>query len=554
MHNWLVLLPPVFVLLIAFFTHNILISIIVGIASATLIATNFSILKATILLYDTTKEQLLNTDNLYMIGFAFILSAIIVLINYTGGACALGHAMTKRLRSARDAQTASLIMSFFLCIDDYLSSLTNGCLMQSITDKFKVPRAKLAFLINTMASPLVVLIPISSWMAIIIRQLDLSGLSMHTEHFVRQHIHVPGGIIHMGKSIIIQSDPFYTYLKAIPFLFYSFILIASVWFIVRRKISYGPMKKHEDIAKKTGNLYAHQAPRFCRGILTEHDKNYLSDFFVPIVTLMLCTLVGLIYTGGYKLFGGPNTLLESFKHAKIYPVLFFAGTISLVLSSSLALARGTLRFKKIPALLTEGTQLIQQPVIIIFSALVFGELLNHALFTGAYVAALILPYISIHWIPFITFVTTSIVAMGTGSSWGTIAIMFPISIQMAGILTGLPNPIILPDIYILLPTIGAVISGSLAGAQLSPIADPITVSAMSAGAYQIDHVKTQTPYILPALIGTCVSFIAAGFLKIDGPTVNALICLGIGLIISLMLLTLLNMAAKHSTKQAHHTK
>lgn len=547
MHNWLVLLPPVFVLLVAFFTHDILVSIVIGIASASLIAADFSITKASSTLYLTTKEQLFNSDNLYMIGFAFILSAIIVLINYTGGACALGRVMTRRLKNARDAQTASLIMSFFLCIDDYLSSLTNGCLMQSITDKFRVPRAKLAFLINTLASPLVVLVPISSWVAIIIRQLDLSGLSMQTEHFVREHVHFPGGVLHSGQSIIIQSDPFYTYLKAIPFLFYSFIVIASTWIIVRRSISYGPMKRHEEIAQKTGNLYASQAPRFCPSALATPTKTFLSDFFVPIVTLIICTIIGLVYSGGYYIFGGTHTLIDSFKYAKIYPVLFFASSTAFILSCLLALVRQTITLKKIPVFLVQGAQLIYQSAVIIFCALVFGELLNHALFTGAYLAELILPYISIHWIPLITFITTTVVAMGTGSSWGTIAIMFPISIQMAGILTGLPNPIILPDIYILLPTIGAVISGSIAGAQLSPIADPITVSATSAGAYQIDHVKTQMPYILPSVIGTCASFIAAGFLKIDGPMINALICLGIGLTVTIILLLTLNALAKRKT-------
>jgi Na+/H+ antiporter NhaC len=185
--------------------------------------------------------------------------------------------------------------------------------------------------------------------------------------------------------------------------------------------------------------------------------------------------------------------------------------------------------------------------IIIFFAMIFSSLLNEKLFTGIYLAKLILPYISMHWVPLITFIITTLVAMGTGSSWGTIIIMTQISIQLVGALSGLPNPIALPDIYILLPTIGAVISGSVAGAQLSPIADPVTISSTSAGCYQIDHVRTQLPYIMPSVIGACASFTAAGFLKINTPSINALICLTIGLSIAIIMLIALNMFAKKTT-------
>ncbi len=149
---------------------------------------------------------------------------------------------------------------------------------------------------------------------------------------------------------------------------------------------------------------------------------------------------------------------------------------------------------------------------------------------------------------------TTMVAMGTGSSWGTITIMIPISVQLAGTLSGLPNPIALPDIYILLPTIGAVISGSIAGAQLSPIADPVTVSSTSAGCYQIDHVRTQLPYILPPIIGTCISFIAAGFLKINSPSVNALVCIAVGLIVAFSLLMLLNKLYQKTYHSKYYTE
>ncbi len=496
----------------------------------------------------------MDTDVLCMIGFAFVLGAIIALMNYTGGACALGRLITKKLKNARDAQTASLLLSLFVCVDDYLSSLTVGCIMQPLTDKFGVPRVKLAYLINTMASPLVVLIPVSSWIGIIVKQLGDSGFSIEVAHSFHEHIHFPGGVLNLGHNVIIHSDPFYTYLKSVPFLFYSFIVIACTWFVVRKKISYGPMQKQEQIAQTTGNLYGGQAPRFCTMSMQTTGKIYLSDFLVPIISLIMSTLIALPYSGGYYLFGGTKTFLESFRSANIFPVLLFASSASFILGCLLALARKKITYTTPAIFFGRGIQLMYQSAIIIFFALVFSTLLNKELFTGVYLAKLIAPYISMHWVPLITFIMTTMVAMGTGSSWGTITIMIPISVQLAGTLSGLPNPIALPDIYILLPTIGAVISGSIAGAQLSPIADPVTVSSTSAGCYQIDHVRTQLPYILPPIIGTCISFIAAGFLKINSPSVNALVCIAVGLIVAFSLLMLLNKLYQKTYHSKYYTE
>lgn len=545
MHSWLVLLPPLFVLCVAYFTHDILISLIIGVASAGLIATNFSVINTGLLIFSYIKKNTTDPDVLCMIGFAFMLGATIALINYTGGACALGRLITKKLKQARDAESASLFLSLLLCVDDYLSSLTVGCLMQPLTDKFRVPRTKLAFLINTMASPLVVLIPISSWIGIIVKQLSLSGLSIEYAQTFREHIHFPGGVLNVAHKVVIHSDPFYTYLKSVPFLFYSFIVIIGTLFIVRRRISYGPMKIHEHIAQQTGNLYGGQAPRFCAMQTHNNSSAHLSDFFVPIATLVLATIAGLPISGYLY---GAHTFWESFRLAKIFPIMLISSVTAFTCGTALALARKKIVFTHIFSLIWSGAKLMYQSVIIIFFAIIFSDLLDKNLLTGVYIAKLIIPYVSLQLVPLITFIITSMVALSAGSSWGTIFIMTPISIQLVGALSGLPSPIALPDIYILLPTIGAVISGSIAGAQISPIADPVTISSTSAGCYQIDHVRTQIPYIIPAIIGACASFTAAGFLKVNSPTINALICLAIGIATSLSMISTLNLVARKPQK------
>jgi len=545
MQNWLVILPPIILLITAFFSHNIILSVLTGIISAAFIGAEFSIPGTVTLIYTYLTRQVFNSDFVPIYGFLLILGAIIALINFTGGACAFGNMITKKLKNARKTESTSLLLSLLLCFDDYLNIMTIGCLMQPLTDKFKIPRAKLAFLIDTMASPLVVLLPVSSWIALIVKQLKLSGVTLGFSRFIQHQFKFPGGMFRVGHDVVVRADPFFTYLKSIPFMFYSFILIFSVWFIVRRRISYGPMNEQEKIAEKTGNLYGGKEPRFkmLRHIKTR-GKIYLSDFLVPVISLIVSAIIAIPYSGGYYLFGGTNNLLDSFRSANIFPVLLFASIVSFLLGIIIALIRRKIHIYHIPLFLARGTYLMYSSAIIVFCALVFSDMLDNQLHTGQYIAQLILPYISLHWLPFIIFALTTIIALGTGSSWGTIAIMIPISIPMISSLLGLMHPVPLQDVYVLLPTIGAVISGSLAGAQMSPISDPITMSSTSAGCYQIDHVKTQLWYILPAVIGTGISFIAAGYLSINGSTLNGFICMLIGLVISISSLYLINKGYK----------
>lgn len=550
MYNWLVVLPPILVLAIAFFTHNIILSVIMGVVSAACIATDFALPSAGMLILDYAKQKLIDdSGNLYLFGFIFILGTIISLINYTGGACAFGHIISKKLKNARMAESSSFLFSFFLCIDDYFSSLTTGCIMQPLTDKFNIPRVKLAYLINTMSSPLVALIPISSWIAYIVTQLKSSGVFLSLVRSTHEHIALPGGTAVLNHNIVIQADPFYAYLKSVPFVFYSFIVIASTIFVVRRRISYGPMHEHETMARSTQNLYGGKPPRFCPLAIHDDKRVYVSDFFVPIITLIVGTIAALPLSGYHEytmLFndGSHCSFLESIRYANIIHALFFASSLSFILSTVLALIRKKITFFTIAMLIGQGIKLMYQSAIIISCALIFSALLRNELHTGTYLAYLILPYISAHWLPLIVFIISMIIALGIGSSWGTIAIMFPIGIPMVAAFAGQAQPVTLQSICLLLPTIGAVISGAVAGAQLSPISDPVTMSSLSAGAYQIDHVKTQMPYIIPVIIGTCVAFAAAGFFTVDSSTLTGLICMFIGLITSLSLLYLINIVSK----------
>lgn len=514
--QWFVLIPPLIILLTAFFTHNIILSVVVGIGSASLVLACGSPLAAAGIAFSSFVDQLMKTENIPLYGFLIILGGIIALINQTGGICRFSQLFTNRVRSQKTVESSSLLISLLLGVDDYLSVLTTGCIIKPLADSQKIPRTKLAFLLNTMGSPLMVLVPISSWIAFIVSQLTAAG-------------------VNTTPNALIPVDPFYLYLKSIPFIFYSFIVMGCTWFIVHARISYGPMHQQEVIAQQTGNLFGGRPPRF-KSDATEpvpSTNTSIIDFIVPIASLLLFTAIGLPWGGGYWVFGGQYSLLESFTHlgTNIFAVLMLAATGSFILSCAVALIRKSLRARQIPELLWTALSLMYSSIIIIFCAMIFGAMIEK-LQTGQYLATLILPYVHATLLPLIIFVISMLTALAVGSSWGTITINIPIALP---IMIASAQQTGVPLVSMLVLAIGAILSGAIAGAQLCPISDPITMASTSSGCYQIDHVKTQSWYLLPVVAGTCCAFIANIFLPLHG-ALNGFASSAIGLTVSIGLL------------------
>ncbi|MEX0672300.1 MAG: Na+/H+ antiporter NhaC family protein [Candidatus Babeliales bacterium] len=531
MQSWIVLIPPVITLIIAFISKKVKTSLVLGIFSAALITEKYSILqaikKSILQTWKTSQIQNFLTgqgsiDTVYMFVFLIILGGLVALMNRTGGACAYGSIIKKKLKDARTTETASLLLSLTLFIDDYLNTLTVGCIMRPLTDTFKIPRVKLAFLIDAMAAPLVILMPVSSWVAVITGQLNQSGVSDN-----------------LADNPVIFADPFYTYVLIIPFVFYSFIIIGTCWFVVRRRISFGLMGHHESIAQKTGNLFGGKeavSDRICP--IDTNDGNLL-DFFFPIITLVLTVIMGLQYSGKSIIFGGPNNLFKAFQAGSIFPVLFWAGFITLALSLAIALIRKKIPYQSSINILIEGFMLMAPSILILLLAWSFSGLLKD-LNTGQYIAHLLIGSLRGAWLPFIFFVTSAIISITIGSSWGTVAIMIPLVIPMLIEFFGVPIPTTIPNLPLFLPSLGAILSGAVAGDHVSPISDTTIMSSTSSGSHHLDHVRTQWGYAIPAFIGTAVAFIVGGFTT-DWLILRSLaLSLGSGLITCFAILLILN--------------
>lgn len=523
-YSWLAIVPPIIVLGVVFLTHRIVPALIAGLLTAVLFASDFSVPSSLALLFQRIVSQATDIDTIYNFSFLLCIGIIISLLSATGGAAAFSRTFTKHLKNSRMVESSSILFSFTLFIDDYLSNLTMGHVMRPLTDKFRIPRAKLAFLVHSMTGPLVILAPISSWAAMITGQLEQAGIS------TTQNIQTK-----------IFTDPFFVYLKSIPFIFYSLILIGSIVFIVRYRISFGLMRKHEIIAKNTGDLFGGKAPLADPLQDDISSQGTLSDLLVPIVTLVAAVMVGIPFTGGYTLFGGTKSLLDSFKNNnQTFLVLFLAGMVTLVIGFCYALWRRRISYQQLPRITKNGLLLMCSPIVMLFLASSLGTILRVDLQTGPYLATLLLGTISAYLLPFMFFVSSLITAITIGSAWTTIALMLPIAIPMLMTFAHVQAPAVLSQLPLLLPTLGAIFSGAVCGNHVSPVSETTIMAASSSGSYPVDHAATQFPYAAPAILGSCFAFVIAGYYSNLTPWINATVSCSTGFLLCLGMLMLLN--------------
>lgn len=492
-NTWIVLLPPILVLGCAAFSHNVILSLVLGIASAALIATDFSLISSIVLTKNTLIAKALQPDNIYLFLFLMILGFVIEMMTNSGGIKASTRRLQKYIQNQSTAESTSLLLSSLFFLDDYMGGLTVGAIMKTLTDSVNIPRAKLAFLINSVSSPLCVLIPASTWVALILGQLQESGVS-----------DIP------SDNPKVFADPLYTYLQAIPFIFYAIFMMIATWLIVRKGISFGTMHEYETIAQTTGNVFGGKAPRH-GSIVCDDKEGTIAGFFIPLGTFLTTMLFCIFYSGNASILGGVNSLGVALKETDSFWSLFVASTCSAIISMIYFNYKKLLSLREIAINAYSGFSLTKTSIIVLYLAYVFSSILIVDLQAGDYLALLITGILPLFMLPLIVFLLSTVITAGTGSSWSTIAVMLPLTINMLIALTHAPLPLtpdVIPQFF---ATLGALIAGSVAGSQFSPITDSTIMASTASGSYLMDHVQTQIAYSIPALIGTCIAFLLIGF-------------------------------------------
>lgn len=543
--EYLILTPLIFVLIIAFLTKNIRNSLIVGIVSAALILNNFCISGTLKTILDKLNsileiknmaswENFWSSNNLFTLLFLLMLGIIITILEHSGSAFAYGKYIKQKLNSARSAECSSMLLSLFFFIDDYFSSITVGSVMQPVTDMFKIPRIKLGLLVNTFAAPMAIIIPISSWVATIMGQLRQTGISCAID----------------SKTAIL-CDPFFTYLKTIPFLFYAFIITISLWFIVLKRISYGILAKHEDCAQCTGNIFGGKE-LVSRAKQANQIENHstMFDFVFPIGLLITISIFEILKDGGFSLLGGSHGLIEVLACSNIAAALFKGSLITVIITSTYFIFRKTIKITDMPRLVFEGIKMMSSSIVILVLIWTFSNILRFDLQIGQFIAQNLTGSISISFLPLIFFITAVTIATLIGTAWGSFGLLIPIGVPMLITLSQIPTPVDTAQIPMLFPLLGAIISGAVAGSHLSPISDLMFMSSTSSGCYHLDLVKAQSSVAIPAIISTTVAFllVGLGIQQNYGMFISFIISILVGITLNFAILSCLNIINKRLKK------
>ena len=503
----LTLLPPFVAIVLAFITKNVIVSLVIGVMAGGFLlnlngANVFSALFSSFLdLVDRAIGALSDPWNAGIILQVLAIGGVINLVAKMGGAKAIAEALAKKAKTARSAQLMTWAAGLLVFFDDYANSLIIGPMMRPVTDKMKISRERLAFVIDATAAPVAGIAIISTWI----------GLEV--------------GLIGDGFSAIgIDTNAFSIFLNTIPFRFYNILILG---FIVITSITlkdFGPMREAELKARR-GNRALTSSEDIDKEISKEHGdldplpgvKLNIWNAIIPIGVLIIGALLAFYYSGYETILSGDNATLinlinnspisfeaikECFSNADASVALFQSALFAGIVALAMGVSKKIFTLSEGLEMWVDGMKTLIITCVILICAWSLSSVIKE-LGTAKYLITLLSGSIPAFLLPSIIFVLGGIMSFATGTSYGTMGILMPLTIPLAHSLS--------PEVSYIIVCISAVLTGSIFGDHCSPISDTTILSSMGAGCNHIDHVKTQMPYALfVGTIAVVFGYIPAG--------------------------------------------
>lgn len=466
------LIPPVVAIALALITKEVYSSLFLGILVGALLYSGGNFEGTVNHIFSGGMISVLSSSsNVGILVFLVILGTMVCLMNRAGGSAAFGRWASKHIKTRVGAELVTILLGVLIFIDDYFNCLTVGSVMRPITDQHNVSRAKLAYLIDATAAPVCIIAPISSWAAAV------SGF-------------VPGAD---GMSIFV---------RAIPYNYYALLTIVMMVSMVLMKAEFGAMGVHESNALK-GDLFT-TAARPYEGSgedSKENPRGKVVDLLIPIISLVICCIIGMIYTGGF--FSGTD-FVTAFSQSDASVGLVLGSFFGLVITILLYMVRSVLSFRDCMACIPEGFKSMVPAILILTFAWTLKNMTD-SLGAAEFVAELVKSSASglVNMLPAIIFLVACFLAFATGTSWGTFGILIPIVVHVFENTPG--------DLMII--SISACMAGAVCGDHCSPISDTTIMASAGAQCDHVNHVSTQLPYAIVAAIVSFVTYIFAGFIQ-----------------------------------------
>ncbi len=484
-------LPAVIAIVLALVTKQVYVSLFSGILVGALMYANWDPLKAMFTLYQVMSEKV--GGNTPIIVFLVVLGILVVLMQKSGGAKAYGEWAGKRIKSKGGALAATGALGCLIFVDDYFNCLTVGSVMRPVTDKFKVSRAKLAYIIDATAAPVCIIAPISSWAAAVAGELEGDGLMM--------------------------------FIATVPFNIYALLTLVMVFSLCFFKFDYGKMKRNEKIAEETGDLFAGETEDAeSTEEIKVNPKGKVHHLLVPVLILIVCCIGGMLYTGFlYNWDTGlidtalqSSNFIEAFSNCDAGMSLAIGSTVALILIALYYMITRVVSFKDITASFTEGFKAMVPAILILTFAWSISGIMGAK---GGYLDAQAFVETNLansnfptFLFPAIFFVLAGAIAFATGTSWGTFGVLVPIAVTILG---GSGTMAIM--------TVSATLGGAVFGDHISPISDTTILASAGAQCNHVDHVKTQLPYAGLVAIIAALAYVVGGLCVTLGGTLSCLI-------------------------------
>ena len=489
----LALLPPVIAIALALITKEVYSSLFIGIVVGGLLYSNFSF-EGTLnhVFSGGIVASLSDSYNVGILIFLVILGTMVCLMNKAGGSAAFGRWAKKNIKSRAGAQLASVLLGCLIFIDDYFNCLTVGSVMRPITDKHQVSRAKLAYIIDATAAPVCIIAPISSWAAAV------------------------SGFAEDGQGLNL-------FIRAIPYNFYALLTILMMLGLILFNVDFGPMAKFERNAVEKGDLFSGSNPYAMLDEDIDDTKGTVMDLVLPIIVLVICCVIGMIYSGGF--FSGSD-FVTAFSNSDASVGLMLGSAFGLLFAFIYYFVRRSMSFKEMMGCIPEGFKAMVPAILILTFAWTLKSMtdsLGAKYFVRDFVRSA--EHLQM-FLPVIVFVIGCLLAFATGTSWGTFGILIPIVQNVFA----MDNPLAII-------CISACMAGAVCGDHCSPISDTTIMASAGAQCDHVNHVSTQLPYAISCAVISGISYLIAGVLAING--LPGIIALPVGMVLMFGFLVLM---------------
>ena len=499
------LVPPVVAIVLALITKEVYSSLFVGILIGGAFWSGFKP-EATILhvFQDGVVGVLTDSYNMGILVFLVILGVMVCMMNKAGGSAAFGRWAKEHIKTRAGAQLATIALGVLIFIDDYFNCLTVGSVMRPVTDSHNVSRAKLAYLIDATAAPICIIAPISSWAAAV-------------------------------TGFVKGEDGFSIFIRAIPYNYYAILTVIMMVTLVLAKEDYGPMKAHEKNAIEGDLFTTGDRPFENTSENAIYNKGKVIDLVFPILSLIVCCVIGMIYSGGF--FSGTG-FVEAFSGSDASVGLMLGSFFAMVITIVFYAVRKVLRFSDSMACIPEGFKAMVPAILILTFAWTL-KAMTDSLGAAPFVASVMNSAAGglMNLLPAIVFLVGCFLAFATGTSWGTFGILIPI---VVAVFQGTNETM-------MIISISACMAGAVCGDHCSPISDTTIMASAGAQCNHVNHVSTQLPYAMTVAAVSCITYVIAGILQ------NAVICLVIGIALQIGVLLAIKAITKDHTGKVKTT-